>query len=465
MLSPIIPSAALLEWDEIISLPTCALLLCSLALLIGLLPLTSGIGAERLPLAQWWSWKGTGTGTKTRKDGDSSVLSKSERSNDIHLVLERLGKRCVVFFGSQSGTAENLASLLAKEAKSRFGLEAMVADLEEYTYEGLCRLPPDTLCIFVLATYGDGEPTDNAAEFYNFLLGKNDMPPPPWEGDERPLRNMQCAVFGLGNRTYAQFNKIGCDVHEALVQAGADCITELGAGDEGAGTTEDDFEAWKEQMWTVVANSRVLDGFEAASSGGGYDPGLIVTIHEDVTANSPMVYLGEANGKHLDGKQAFGPFNVHNPYLSQLTQSRILTTGRDRVCLHMDLELSHDLQYQTGDHIAIWPMNQDEEVSRLLRVFGWTGMRSHVLQVSSADGSTRVPIPTPTTLEAAFRFYLDVSAPVPRHLLRTLALYAPTAEAGAELTRLGKFACSFGCCPASPLFPSWCVTKWTWALG
>ena len=68
----------------------------------------------------------------------------------------------MIFYGSQTGTAEEYAIRLAKEAKSRFGLGSLVCDPEEYDFENLDELPEDCVAIFVMATYGEGEPTDNA---------------------------------------------------------------------------------------------------------------------------------------------------------------------------------------------------------------------------------------------------------------------------------------------------------------
>lgn len=76
----------------------------------------------------------------------------------------------IVFYGSQTGTAEEFAARLAKEC-SRFGLKAMVADPEECDMEELAHLKeiPNSLAIFCMATYGEGDPTDNAQEFYEWL--------------------------------------------------------------------------------------------------------------------------------------------------------------------------------------------------------------------------------------------------------------------------------------------------------
>lgn len=76
----------------------------------------------------------------------------------------------VIFYGSQTGTAEEFAFRLAKDAP-RYGMKAMVADPEEFDMECLSRLVEieNHLAIFCMATYGEGDPTDNALEFYEWL--------------------------------------------------------------------------------------------------------------------------------------------------------------------------------------------------------------------------------------------------------------------------------------------------------
>jgi len=98
--------------------------------------------------------------------------AKAGKSRNIIEKMDETDKNCVVFYGSQTGTAEDYASRISKEGHSRFGLKTMVADLEEYDFDNLDTFPEDKLAVFVLATYGEGEPTDNAVEFYEFLAPK-----------------------------------------------------------------------------------------------------------------------------------------------------------------------------------------------------------------------------------------------------------------------------------------------------
>ena len=59
----------------------------------------------------------------------NGASSKAGKSRNILEKMDETGKNCVVFYGSQTGTAEDYAARLAKEGSSRFGLKTMTADL------------------------------------------------------------------------------------------------------------------------------------------------------------------------------------------------------------------------------------------------------------------------------------------------------------------------------------------------
>lgn len=48
------------------------------------------------------------------------------------------------------------------------GTDFVTEDIE--TYSGQSRLPKEEAVVFLMATYGDGEPTDSAADFYSWLM-------------------------------------------------------------------------------------------------------------------------------------------------------------------------------------------------------------------------------------------------------------------------------------------------------
>ncbi|KAG8422602.1 hypothetical protein J3459_010237 [Metarhizium acridum] len=131
-------------------------------------------------------------------------------------------------------------------------------------------MPSDKIVMFILATYGEGEPTDNAVEFYEFITGEDVSFS---EGSEPALQNLNYGRFGLGNNTYEHYNSMVRNVDKALQKLGANRIGEAGEGDDGAGTMEEDFLAWKDPMWAALAEKMGLEEREAV-----YEPTLASLI-------------------------------------------------------------------------------------------------------------------------------------------------------------------------------------------
>jgi NADPH-ferrihemoprotein reductase len=87
-------------------------------------------------------------------------------------------------------------------------------------------LGEEKLLVFTVATYGEGEPPDNAQEFHRWLMD-----------DERPsdlLSNTRFAVFGLGNKTYEHYNQMGKEVDRRLKQLGGTRLVQRGEGNDDA---------------------------------------------------------------------------------------------------------------------------------------------------------------------------------------------------------------------------------------
>jgi len=359
--------------------------------------------------------------------------AKAGKSRNIIEKMDESDKNCVVFYGSQTGTAEDYASRLSKEGHSRFGLKTMVADLEEYDFDNLDAFPEDKLAVFVLATYGEGEPTDNAVEFYEFIGSEDISFSEGGSIDDQPLNKLKYVAFGLGNNTYEHYNSMVRNVDKYLTKLGATRLGTAGEGDDGAGTMEEDFLAWKEPMWAAVSEKMGLEEREAL-----YEPVFAVTEKDDLTPEDDTVYLGEPNKNHLEGTQK-GPFNANNPFIAPIAESAELFTAKDRNCLHMEINIAgSNLSYTTGDHIAIWPNNAGKEVDRLFKVLGRENKRHTVIAVKGLDPTAKVPFPSPTTYDAAFRYHIEIGAAVSRQLVSGLAQFAPNDEIKAELARLGS---------------------------
>lgn len=357
---------------------------------------------------------------------------KSGKTRNIIEKMDESGKNCVVFYGSQTGTAEDYASRLAKEGSSRFGLKAMAADIEDYDYDNLDTFPEDKVAFFVLATYGEGEPTDNAVDFYELFMSEDVSLSQGGGADEKPLSSLRYVTFGLGNNTYEHYNAVVRRINTAFEKLGAKRIGDVGEGDDGAGTMEEDFLAWKEPMWQALAEAMGLEEREAV-----YEPVYAVTEREDLTPDAKEVYLGEPNKNHLEGWSR-GPYNAHNPFIAPIAKSQELFTVKGRNCLHVEIDISgSNLAYQTGDHVAVWPTNAGKHVDLFLAMLGLAEKRHQVINVKGLDSTAKVPFPTPTTYDAAVRYHMEICGPVSRQFLSALAQFAPDEASKTEVTRLG----------------------------
>lgn len=397
--------------------------LCSWDLFAVLLILAYLIQSKR------WS-KTSSTKPKVAK---KAIQGRPDDSRDFVRVMDNEHKNCIVFFGSQTGTAEAYATRLAKEGNVRFGLETMVANLEDYDYENLDQLSNDKVAFFVLATYGEGEPTDNAASFYTFVTSDG-----PSFSKGASLAQLQYTAFGLGNKTYEHYNAVVKRVVSALDTLGASRVGHVGEGDDASGTTEEDFLIWKEDMWTALASKMNLTEVQSA-----YKPSYNIIELEGLTRESSEVYTGEPNEAHLSGelRAVHGPFDSHNPYIAPISASRELVSAREesRRCIHIDVDISGSgLVYEAGDHLAVWPSNSNQEVDRLLQVLGLYEKRHQVVNVQSTDSITKVPFPSPTTYDTIMRYYLEICGPVSRQLLTDLVPFSPNKIVKQKITEISS---------------------------
>ncbi|CAO3671892.1 unnamed protein product [Rhizopus microsporus] len=359
---------------------------------------------------------------------NSTKANTAQRETNFVKVMKEQGRRVIVFYGSQTGTAESYAGRLAKECSQRFRVSAMTADLELYDLSYLDQVPKDHLVIFVLATYGEGEPTDNAVDFWDLITEEE----PLFSQGESDLSNLNYILFGLGNKTYEQYNEVSRKVHNCLSKLGAHIIGERGEGDDD-GSLEEDFLSWKEKMWPAFCETLGVD----ESRSGPREP--IYCVQELAQYEKEQVYFGELTEKPSSTTRI--AHDAKHPYVVPIVTTRELFQGTDRHCLHIEFDISNtNLSYQTGDHIAIWPTNNEQEVERLASVLNLTDKLDTVVMVQAIDpaASKKHPFPVPTTYRSMFRHYLEICAPASRQTLQTLIEYAPNEEAREVLTRLAN---------------------------
>jgi sulfite reductase (NADPH) flavoprotein alpha-component len=112
-----------------------------------------------------------------------------------------------IFFGSQTGNAQNLADVIGTSLDSE-NIENEVLNFLEVAPEEIHSM--DKILI-VTSTYGDGEAPDNASEWLSYLKFSEDL----------NLAHLKYAVIGLGDTYYPHFCQCGKDFDEYLSKSGA----------------------------------------------------------------------------------------------------------------------------------------------------------------------------------------------------------------------------------------------------
>lgn len=348
------------------------------------------------------------------------VANGPQETRNIAEKLEETGKQIVVFWGSQSGTAEGFANRLAREITSRFGQETMAADLSDYDPASVALIPGEKLAIFILSTYGEGDPSDNTTEFWDWI-GKA-------KEQRVSLQNLRYVAFGLGNSNYKFFNRVVDVVVEVLEALKAKALMPMAKANDAQGATQEDFMAWKDDLFAVFKSQL---GFHESEP--RYLP--ILSVEEDPSLEPIDLHHGEPDSRHNSNNKTVSSVRVLS-----ISHARELFHAPDRHCLHIELDLTSqpELTYKTGDHLAVWPSNPDVEVDLLVRVLGLSDRLQIPVGIKSLDPATKVNVPTPTTTEALVRYYLEICAAVNRDTVLGLAQFAPTPEAKAHLLHLGQ---------------------------
>ena len=166
---------------------TSFLVLDVLEMALSMTNLPVGIGALGLAVAIYWYYK--------KLTAEPPKPSSAKQASSKVVTEEAVGPKIEVYFGSQTGTAEEFSKILAQEGR-KHGFQMKPVDLEKFDPAKL----KESIAIFLVATYGEGDPTDNARAFNRWLADT---------AEDRALEGMQYAVFGLGNMQYEHYNSFG----------------------------------------------------------------------------------------------------------------------------------------------------------------------------------------------------------------------------------------------------------------
>jgi sulfite reductase (NADPH) flavoprotein alpha-component len=257
-----------------------------------------------------------------------------------------------ILFGSQSGNAESLAKRVGKEAQKR-GYETTVSALDKVSPPALAQ---EKCALIITSTWGEGDPPDNAAGFWEKLSA----------GENPTLAGLNYSVLALGDTNYQDFCGFGKKVDARLAELGArriferiDCNVDF---DEPAAK-------WQSAVFDAL-ETLVKDGSPPQIDGS---PGISASAAPAVPA------LPEAPAG----------YSRQNPFPARLLVNRSLTgDGSEKDTRHYEICLKDSgLAYEVGDALGIVPTNCPDLVQEILTALGFDGEE----EVTGAEDE-KVPI-------------------------------------------------------------------------
>jgi len=331
----------------------------------------------------------------------------------------RLPEPLLVMYGSQTGTAEQLARRFAKDAENR-GFAPRVLELNAFASVDFAA---ETRLIIVTSTWGDGDPPDNAVGFWQQLNSRT----------APQIDHLSYSVLALGDKTYSDFCGAGKKFDERLEQLGARRIHPRAECDVEYESTA---KAWMEGVWVALAatchthrqaslprtpavsprerENAALAGGEAAAvkvsasarslspahepganpptrdpsqerNGpasvapllGGVGGGFSGTMREQNSGSSRSEPedQGEVKPRPAPSAAPLRSHNRANPFPARVITNRKLNaaaSAKDTRHIEISLEGS-GLTYQAGDALGVMPTNCPALVNDILQALGCDG--------------------------------------------------------------------------------------------
>ncbi|XP_066569284.1 NADPH-dependent diflavin oxidoreductase 1 [Amia ocellicauda] len=331
----------------------------------------------------------------------------------------------LVLYGSQTGTAQDTAERIGRQAQRR-RVEVRVEALDSYNVADLIT---ESLVLFVCSTTGQGDPPDNMKNFWRFLFRKS-LP-------AGSLCRLDCAVLGLGDSSYPKFNFVAKKLHKRLLQLGATELLPVGLADDQHDLGPDAvIDPWLIAFWDrALALYPLPAGVTMLSENELLPPRYVFNFLDDATE--------EPETLSCDGGIApQAPPSRDHPFLARMVSNQRVTLPshfQDVRLIEFDIEGS-GMKFSAGDVVLIQPCSDRAHVEQLCQLLGLNPQRRFTL---TPTGNAPVPprLPQPCSVQYLLESFLDVGS-VPRRSF--FELLWGFASDGLERDKLAEFSSAQG---------------------
>jgi sulfite reductase alpha subunit-like flavoprotein len=377
-------------------------------------------------------------------------------------------RRIIILYGSQTGTAQELAETLTRQANLHYFMPQLCA-MDDYP---ISSLPTESLVIFIASTTGQGEQPDNMKKFWKFLLQRQ-------LNNSNALSNIKFATFGLGDSSYPMFNAVIRKLEVRLLQLGGQEIVERGLGDDQAQLGyAAEFDSWAQKLWNTLLEIYPLLPGLAVKQQAVPIPAYKVEIisHERSENNSEIIKYNSADtenkgqimkstsetakydsaeGSTAPESKEFTSFQPKHLFQSGCTpytpfpapvrmNKRISSADCEQEIRHIELDISGSgLNYEPGDVALVHPHNNPAMISQFITNY----LKFHPLDVVKFTPNRLITandrlLPSECTLQQLFELYLAILSSPRRYFFQVAQFFSENNER--EKEKLQDFASNEG---------------------
>ncbi|KAL3668301.1 hypothetical protein V7S43_006394 [Phytophthora oleae] len=345
--------------------------------------------------------------------------------------------RLLVLYGSETGTAQDVAEFIQQRAFNRQLLDTQISAMDDFPVAQL--LPQCSTVVFVVSTTGDGEAPENMRNSWRSLLRKT--------LGTQWLAGVRVAVFGLGDSSYAKYNAVARRLQARLLQLGASELIDRGLGDDqhaygyfGA------LHPWLEKLWTAVLQQYPLPvGVKIDDSPKPLEPRYSVIVHG---AAAKEVQEAKALTPRTDESNFYAPPRTvvgreKGIFLAPVVvNNRITAEDWEQDVRHLEFDITDasgtkatEPPFRAGDIAVVYPENVTS-VDNMLKYVKMDG--NTVISINAVDGSKQLDLPSPITVRDLFAKYLAILEIPRRSFFEKLSLFASNEEEKEKLEELAS---------------------------
>lgn len=311
-----------------------------------------------------------------------------------------------VIYATQSNTAKSFAEIIKKESKIT-KLKIQVKNISEVD---IVDFNSNLLLVFLIATYGEGEPTDDALEFYQKLSSKS--------LDLTSVDNkfLNYCVFGLGSKKYEKFNQMGKTLDSIFEKDGLKRLIPLQCGDDSDNIRKD-FEQWKNELYKSIFSSFFtesnLNTFSSFIKKHSLDKVIENENEYEIKISESLNFSGD--GFSINDKDY--EYSIRNFLNSKLcsvnTINEMRQSSKNGSTLKINYQINDtELSYQHGDNIGVYPSNNESDVDYVIKRLRFEPENYiHVIKTKQ-NLSKKITIPSGITVRNSISHLTDLNGKI-----------------------------------------------------